>query len=435
MRECVEEGEYLGIEAQRKELQEFVSKYILVKETEKQEEQPLTQECKEYVDEGYSGATFDRPAWRQLIEDMKKGNLQTIIVSDFSRIGTDSVEVGEYLEQIFPLLGIRFLALRNNYDSKQYPYPTEKTKNQKRKRESAKKRRESLKERWQQGKSTGGRVLFGYKMNPETGEWELESQTASCVRLIFEQAMKGKSSIQISNFLNEQQFPTPGQYKAQYRKVPDAEVLWDSAKVRSILSRCEYTGTLVKGRRQNIASGSKVTRKTLEEDRIVLPNHHPAIVSENEYELAKASIRQAEKGKYRGKREFLLKGKLRCGTCHLALAYTESGSVPKLYCPHKANTGSYAACSGEMYPLALIEAKVVSEIKQFCVDLEKEKTKESQATVQFVRTQLEKSDGKLTGDMVELLVDTVYVYHKKQIEVTLRQPEKACYSVDFSFKM
>ena len=80
----------------------------------------LSGEIVEYIDDGYTGTNFNRPAFRQLIEDTKKGKIGTIITKDLSRLGRDYIGVGDYLEQIFPVLGVRYIAVNSNYDSKAY---------------------------------------------------------------------------------------------------------------------------------------------------------------------------------------------------------------------------------------------------------------------------------------------------------------------------
>lgn len=85
-----------------------------------QDRDDLSDEYIEYVDDGYSGTNFERPAFKRMIEDAKTGKIDTIIVKDFSRFGRDYIGVGDYLEQVLPILGIRFISLNNNYDSNDY---------------------------------------------------------------------------------------------------------------------------------------------------------------------------------------------------------------------------------------------------------------------------------------------------------------------------
>ena len=115
--------------------------------------------------------------------------------------------------------------------------------------------------------------------------------------------------------MNEQRIPTPGRYNKENglthygynQKMPESEILWDCGMVRAILGRYEYTGALVQGKRQSIAVGSKVTRKSRDKDVVITKNVHPAIVSEEEYEIAKATIAFMKKPDYRGTRKMCIR--------------------------------------------------------------------------------------------------------------------------------
>ena len=281
-------------------------------------------------------------------------------------------------------------------------------------------------------------------------------------------------------------------------KMPDKEVVWDTGMIRTILGRFEYTGALVMGRRHTVAVGSKVTRKTAERDVVIRKNINPPIITEEEYEVASASIMFMTKPEYRGAKDFLLKGKVRCGNCHRALAYTDGGIHPKIYCPHKAQAGRYSHCSEDAYPVSVIEGHIWYSLKRILrildsvqreseekytdnsfigkrqqkvleSELEKlknerihqyeayaegvlsrekyitvkkqltEKIEEIQSeqkalasviieeeryrsrirtAVQQLEVQIER--GKLTKEIIDTMIDTVYVYDKKRIEVILR---------------
>ena len=322
---------------------------------------------------------------------------------------------------------------------------------------------------------------------------------------IFDKAMEGCNTSQICYYMNEQKVPTPGKYnqmngllrQGNY-KMPDKEVVWDTGMIRTILGRFEYTGALVMGRRHTVAVGSKVTRKTAERDVVIRKNINPAIITEEEYEVASASIMFMTKPEYRGAKDFLLKGKVRCGNCHRSLAYTDGGIHPKIYCPHKVQAGRYSHCPEDAYPVSVIEGHIWYSLKrilrildsvqreseekytdnsftgkkqQRVLESELEKLKNERihqyeayaegvlsrekyitvkkqltekiekiqseqkalasviieeeryrsrirTAVQQLEVQIER--GKLTKEIIDTMIDTVYVYDKKRIEVILR---------------
>ena len=472
----------------------------------------MSDEYIEYVDDGYSGTNFERPAFKKMIEDAKTGKINTIIVKDFSRFGRDYIGVGDYLEQVFPLLGIRFISLNNNYDSRDYIGKTmgldmaiHNLVNSLYSKDISKKLKSALKVKWKNGKWTGSKPPFGYLKDEESGCWKIDPVAGKYVRMIFDKAIEGCNTSQICYYMNEQKVPTPGKYnqmngllrQGNY-KMPEKEVVWDTGMIRTILGRFEYTGALVMGKRHTVAVGSKVTRKTAERDVIIKRNINPAIVSEEEYEVASASIMFMSKPEYRGTKDFLLKGKVRCGNCHRALAYTDNGIHPKVYCPHNSQAGRYSQCSEDMYPVSVIEGHIWYSLKkilrilnsvqgesketymgsslagkrqQRMLESELEKLKnerilqyeayaegvlarekyitvKNQLTEKIEKIQSKQKElasmiieeeryrsriktaaqqldeqierGKLTKEIVDTMIDTVYVYDKKRIEVVLR---------------
>lgn len=344
-----------------------------------QDRDDLSDEYIEYVDDGYSGTNFERPAFKRMIEDAKTGKIDTIIVKDFSRFGRDYIGVGDYLEQVLPILGIRFISLNNNYDSNDYLGKTmgmdmaiHNLVNNLYSKDISKKLKSALRVKWKNGQWTGGKPPFGYLRDKETGEWLIDPVAGKYVRMVFDKAIEGCNTSQISYYMNEQKIPTPGRYNKENglthygynQKLPESEVLWNCEMVRAILGRYEYTGALVQGKRQSIAVGSKVTRKSKDKDVVITKDTHPAIVSEEEYEIAKATIAFMKKPDYRGARKFALKGKVRCGNCKRAMVLVESGSNDKMYCPHKKTTGKFAKCSDEMFSVSIIEGHVWYALKR-----------------------------------------------------------------------
>ena len=182
--------------------------------------QHLFGEIVEYVDDGYTGTNFNRPAFQKMIVDLKQGNIKVIMVKDLSRLGRDYIGVGDYIEQIFPLMGVRFIAVNNSFDSMKLNNGTPGIEvavsnlvNNMYSRDIAKKIRAALETNWKNGKATCTNVPFGYVWNKKGGQrWEIDPEAAACVKKVFELALSGRNTTQIAYGMNELNLPTPGLY-------------------------------------------------------------------------------------------------------------------------------------------------------------------------------------------------------------------------------
>ena len=327
----------------------------------------------EYVDDGYTGTNFDRPAFKRLIEDAKAGKIKMILVKDLSRLGRDYIGVGDYLEQIFPVLNIRFIAVNSNYDSERYIGKTMGLEmsitnlvNSLYSKDASKKQRTARETKWKKGISTAGRPPFGYIRDKSSkGGLRIDPDSAAYVRKIFMLAIEGKNTTAIADYLNCHHIPTPGQYwlsvhkkEIGCRKVCDDEWMWDSRKVWVILNNLTYTGAMVHGKTIGLHVSSKSRRKVPKNRWFIVENVHEAIVSKDEYEDAQAALTknnmQASKLCDSG---FSLKGKVICGNCRLHMAY-EYGITPTIYCAHAAMSGSMSKCDRTRHEAKRIEGIV-----------------------------------------------------------------------------
>ncbi len=321
-----------SIENQRKLLEDFINA-----------EESLEGEIVEYVDDGYSGTNFDRPGFKKLISDCKKRLIKTVVVKDLSRLGRDYIDVGDYLEQIFPVMGVRVIAIHSNYDSNNYIGNTMDLEmsitnlvNTLYVRDISKKYRSCLRTKWKQGVTTCGRPPYGYKKS-ENKEWIIDEPAAKNVRFIFEKARQGWSTNMIASRLNELEVLTPGQYRELGRNwnkvVTDNEWLWDTHKVWDILKNYSYTGALVHGKTVLISVGSKSRRNADPTEIFIKENVHIPIVSKEEFEEAQLIF--PNKGKRGIVRDagFSLRGKIKCGNCNLNMGYDAKGTG-KIYCAH-----------------------------------------------------------------------------------------------------
>ena len=333
----------------------------------------LVGEIKEYIDDGFSGTNFDRPAFKRMIEDAKRGIIHTIIVKDLSRLGRDYIGTGDYLEQIFPVLGVRFIAVNSMYDSNDYIGKTvgldvsiTNLVNTLYSKDLSKKYKSAVRTKWKNGISTYGRLPLGYTKDPNNkGKWLLDPEGAAIVRRLFDLALEGKDNTQIVHCMNEEGILTPGQYKERHlenyrtysRKVCDEEWLWDTQMVWRIIKNNVYTGTLVQGKDHAVSVGSKNRRATIEQDRVIVQNHHPAIVTEEEWKEAQSAIRCISRHSLPKKTGFILEGKVKCGNCGLNMSYQDKGT-PRLCCAHKRKAGRHSSCDGTIYDAKQIEAVV-----------------------------------------------------------------------------
>lgn len=356
--------ESYSIENQRKLLKDYL-----------QSSGELQGTVKEYIDDGYSGTNFNRPAFIQMVEDAKSGKINVILVKDLSRLGRDYIGVGDYLEQIFPLIGVRVIAVNSHYDSNQYVGDTigldmsiTNLVNTLYSRDISKKFRSAIHTKWKQGVSTNSKAPFGYRKLLDK-KWEVDKEAAEVVRLIFDLALQGYRIMQIVNVLNEKDLPTPGKLRylrgenLAIKKVDDREWLWEKNMVGTIIKNYTYTGALIQGKTYSVRVCDKRRRKTNPTQQIIIENHHKAIISYEEFEQAQGITRTGKEMGFRKDSGFSLRGKIRCGNCGLNMKY-RNGKNPVVFCQHKEAAGTKSTCKRIKYPATEIEKVVLDALKK-----------------------------------------------------------------------
>lgn len=401
----------------------------------------------EQVDDGYTGTNFNRPAFQKMIVDLKQGDIKVIMVKDLSRLGRDYIGVGDYIEQIFPLMGVRFIAVNNSFDSMKLNNGTPGIEvavsnlvNNMYSRDIAKKIRAALETNWKNGKATCTNVPFGYVWNKKGGRrWEIDPEAAVCVKKVFELALSGRNTTQIAYGMNELQFPTPGLYAKRKNLLmgsnpiiaPDSEMLWNAAIVWRILRRYEYTGALVMGRRKKIDVNTTSIRTLPEDKWIIAENAHEAIVTKDEYYQAQKAIRNVTPIQYKVGDDFALKGKICCGNCNRQLRHERQYGEMVFYCGYKRSAGKFSKCYGGYYREYSVNAKVARAIKTvfYALDVVNQGMQEKQSiTVRCVDIEdLEKQAEAIRVEQIKLyesyadgvLRRDVYIEKKKALSEKL----------------
>jgi len=328
----------------------------------------MDDEVTEYIDDGYTGTNFDRPGFKKMLEDMKSGNVKTVLTKDLSRLGRNYIEVGDYMEQIFPMLGVRYIAVNSNYDSREHAGNTigldmsiMNLVNNLYSKDLSTKVSTAKRTMWKSGRATSTRPPYGYISDPEDkSKWIIDPMPASTVMTIFEMADSGSTVREITAKLNSEHVLTPGQYreatgqmKRVRRKVDDSEWIWDYRMLYRILRTEEYTGVMINGKTKRINVGSKRNRQMPDKEKIRYEDHHEPIVSKEVFLRAQKLFKKTGKSGIINTDEFPLKDVLYCGNCGLRLHHKRSTSQT-VSCRHKYHAGEYSKCSDAVYSVSKI---------------------------------------------------------------------------------
>jgi DNA invertase Pin-like site-specific DNA recombinase len=264
----------------------------------------------EFEDNGYSGVNMNRPGVQEMLDMVRGGKINCIIVKDFSRFSRDAMESGYYIEQVFPLYGIRFISVSDHFDSNDYTGGTggldvafKFLLHDYYSRDLSKKIKSAKHMQMRRGENIVGRALYGYRKN-DAGKWEHDPPTADVVRQIFGMALDGKTTAQIRDTLFADRRPTPREYESlNMGKDIVPEFLWASNRLNLLRSNEQYTGTYIAGKRESTKIPVRTSAPIDRSEWTVIPGSHPAIVSKEDFdrvqELLKTSRKKRSDGESR----------------------------------------------------------------------------------------------------------------------------------------
>lgn len=285
-------------------------------------------EVQEFSDDGYSGTNMERPGMQKLLKEVKANKIRCIIVKDMSRFSRDYIEIGTYLNQIFPFMGIRFISLNDHYDSREHHGSTIEIDTAFQtllydlySKDVSVKVKTSFENKCANGEYVFGQVPFGYEKSREVKNTVIvNKKEAEIVRHIFFLAMQGKSSTQIAKQLYEEKIPTIRQIRKPGTEVQDGKLhTWSGQTIRTILNNRFYLGEMAYGKTVRKSVGSKSSMALPKKDWKVIPNHHEALISEEIF--LQASVFRPENSTKRNREKHPLTRKLYCGGCGYSLNY------------------------------------------------------------------------------------------------------------------
>lgn len=284
-----------------------------------------------YMDNGQTGTDFARPGWERMMEDAKKGRINCIIVKDLSRFARNYLEAGDYLEKIFPFLGVRFIAVNDHFDSageifqeKELITEFKNLANDYYSKDISKKIMSAFRTKKDQGQFIGGKAPYGYRL--ESNHFVVDKPAAEVVRRIFSMRMQGISAYKIADTLNQEGIPSPSRYagKRGIKKYKGCgHILWQQEAVSRILYNRVYVGDLVQGKYNCSIYSRERQGKKAEDEWEVRKGAHPAIIDREVFQEIQ-NIRMQNRKIWQDRQGNpgygnVLEGILVCGSCHHAM--------------------------------------------------------------------------------------------------------------------
>ena len=364
-----------------------------------------------FVDDGYSGTNFERPDWKRLISLAKEDEIGTVIVKDMSRLGRDYLKVGYYTEELFPDLGIRFIAINNGIDSASNQEsdfaPFLNIINEWYAKDTSKKIRAVFKAKGQAGKPLSVNPPYGYQKSPDNKyEWVVDKKAAEVVREAFLLCVSGYGPSQIAKEFTERKILNPTAYAKSLgigkpdRRIYSDDYNWSTSTVTRMLARREYVGSIVnfKTHRKSYKQKKQIWNDPSEWE--VFDNIHEAIIDKETFDIVQ-QIRDGRRRRTPLGEMPMLSGMLYCADCGKKMyqvrnknwSHEQENFVCSTY--RKIKGG----CSSHQIRNVVVEQELLKNIKKIFYSA---KSNENA----FVRQVLSKSKSEMASNL-----------HKSKIEL------------------
>ena len=325
----------------------------------------------EYIDKGYSGTTFHRPAFEEMMEDIRNGKLNCLATKDLSRLGRDYLETSNYVETIFPFLGVRYISVNDHFDTnrenngnKDLEIALKNLVNDMYARDISRRVSVVQKQDQSRGRFVGSNAPYGYRVDEghPLRRFVVDESAAEIVRSIYDMALQGKRLREISLQLQEKRIRIPGSYlktKEVYLHDGEPPQQWYVGTISNILSNQAYIGNLVQGKRKTRMFRGEKQHFTDREDWIITENAHEPVVSREVFEAVRNKMdKRLEKSSFRTDRtgDIPIKpdkyhGILFCGICGRKMRFASYVTADELmlrkyryYCDNDYQLGKVGSC-------------------------------------------------------------------------------------------
>lgn len=319
-----------------------------------------------YCDDDITGTNFDRPEFARMMKDIRKKKVNCVVVKDLSRLGRNFLESGEYIEKVFPFLGIRFIAVNDKVDTLEkmvdLSVQLKNMANEMYAKDISKKICSTMKTLQEQGKFIGSQPPYGYRRRADDKyALEIDPEVAPYVKEIFQKILDGYTIHALTLEFNERGIPSPGRYKYDKGLVKNdkfKDSVWFFPTMRKILSDPIYLGWIQNGKYQShFHKGGDKCVKVPKEEWITIKGIHEPIIEEDIFNGVQEILEENKKGSNAGRystkdnKDSILRGKLKCGECgkSMALRKRESHGKKQMWyiCPmHEHYNSGYCTKKG-----------------------------------------------------------------------------------------
>lgn len=380
-----------------------------------------------FIDDGYSGVTYDRPGFQKMLDEIEAGHVGVVITKDLSRLGRNSALTGLYINYTFPQNDVRYIAINDHFDSIN-PNSTDSDIagiknwfNEFFAKDTSRKIRAVQKAKGERGERLTVHVPYGYMKNPENPkEWIIDEEAAQVVKKIFTLCMNGCGPSQIADQLEKDKIFTPTAYKnKQGVKTPHTEpenpYRWHESTIVNILERKEYIGATVNFKTYTNSIWDKKQRENPEENRVIFYNTHPAIIEQEVFDKMQEIRQQRHRRTATGKSS-PFSGLVFCADCKQKLYYSTTKYFEKrqdfFTCStHRANKDK---CSGHYIRAVVLEDLVWNHMKEvisyvtryeahFRVEMEQKLRLQSEETIRVYKKRLAQAEKRI-GELDRLFI-------------------------------
>ena len=328
-----------------------------------------------YVDDGFSGGTFQRPAFQQMISDMENGEIGIIVTKDLSRLGRNQLHTGLYIEERFPMFGVRYIAINDNVDTDSSEsndlMPFKNLFNEWFIRDTSRKIRAVLKAKAERGERLGTRAPYGYRKDPDTKKLIVDEEAAAIVRRIFAMCAGGSGPSQIARILKKEQILTPTMYAYTRYGITHTcldtahPYNWSDSAIANLLENEIYLGNTVNMKHSSRSYKDKRRVEHPREECMVFENTHPALITREVWDIVQR-VRKNKRRLTKMEEQNKYSGLVFCADCGsnmvLHRARTMSASYNHFTCRTYKKDGE--SCTGHYIRECVLDEVVLEDLRR-----------------------------------------------------------------------